>query len=233
MRRKDHGLGATPAGGNSGSYATHTRATPTFNRIRATDTPDWYATSWRDRKTLIERATKEIIEFAGSDAAWDGWSRHEVAVAVTAVTRNRLTGETVQQHIRFSDRRARFLEPVSVTDTIVHEVAHTTVPIHAGHGPEWENSFRSLCRKLGITSSITRGHAFTEAEQQEMQRAEAEKEATAPYLGSCPQGCVFPRTRLPKHNHLCVHCDNQGLPALIIYERNPNRAKGLSPAPPG
>lgn len=192
--------------------------TPTYNTLLTTPSEEWLEKPWAERKKLSETALNEVLNLTGSTATFDKWNKRTTSLGFAQFYFNRYTGERFAQ-IELSDVVLRTAEPMTIANTIAHEVAHTLCDVNAGHGPKWKNKFEEVKEQVGLSMATTRAHTSTDFEVAAQMKLEAEKRAKAPWQGQCPQGHKFTAGRQPKYGHICVRCKGEGKPADITYER--------------
>lgn len=101
----------------------------------------------------------------------------------------------------------------TVTDTILHEIAHALAGHSAGHGPKWKEA----CNKIGAKPQRCFDPEVDRVAMPEMK-----------YIGLCPLGHKHPTNRMPRkgRRYSCNFCykgfNDQ---FLITYKLNPNYEK--------
>lgn len=86
-------------------------------------------------------------------------------------------------------------------DTVTHEVAHAIAGKEAGHGYEWKR----IHKELGGSGLRTYGKdSYINGEEPEHLKCKPRSES--PYVGTCPNGHIINRFRLPKVMCSCSRC---------------------------
>lgn len=192
--------------------------TPTYNTLLTTSAEEWLMKPWVERKQMSEKALGEVLKLTGSPARFNKWNKRTTSLGFAQFYLNLRTGEQFVE-VELSDVVLRTAEPLTIADTIAHEVAHTLSHINEGHGMGWKSKFEEVKSQLGLNIETKSGHTSTDFELAAQMKLELERRAKAPWQGQCPQGHDFTAGRKPKYGHICVKCKQEGKPALITYER--------------
>ena len=131
-----------------------------------------------------ERLARNLMEVHGLETSGpDGWQFRWSNARSQAGSCNHRT-----RVIRLSRPFAELWGPEGMRDTILHEIAHALAGHKAGHGPAW----RAVCLRIGAAPERC---IPADAELPEMR-----------YTGTCPNGHVTQKQRIPARERSCGHC---------------------------
>ncbi len=208
------------------------------------DEKEWLAIPWAERKTLIDIASIETRDFVKNMkdedgdrtfytvGGYGGWMRSKRNLG-----HNKKSFDGRINVVELSDVALRYRSPREITNTIVHEYAHSVSSFHADHGPEFHKNFRKILDAMGLEDMETSNHAskMTDAEKEEQwriykQQLAAKKLNANRYHAICPSDSshIHYSAGMKRSTYGCTMGDCKNKPfaeRTLKFEKNPDWKK--------